>query len=255
MHLTNGMPVSPFTKETLTFLRQLKLHNERDWFLAHKADYHAHVQQPMQAMARQMNDYLGRMAPEYALPDPNKALNRIYRDIRFSHDKSPYNTQVSALFTRRGLDKKLGAAAYFALSPTDVTLAGGLYSLDGPHLVQVRTYLSEHHKDMARLLANRKTKAAFGELEGEQLTRVPKGFPADHPAQDLLRRKQWLLRHTWPAAFALTDDFVGEIEQGLIALMPFLQLLNNSFQNVAPHILSKASDSRLGASSLSRKSS
>ena len=228
------MPGTPFSRETLLFLRELKQHNNREWFQAHKQDYQTHLLAPMQATARSVNAFLAKKAPEYARADAAKAVNRIYRDIRFSADKTPYNPQGSAIFTHRDLAKLAGAGAYVAISGSEVLIAGGIYAADGPSLARVRTHIAARHTQFSRILSTAEKKG-LGPLGGESLGRMPKGFAADHPAGDLLRRKQWLLSQTRPPEAVLEPDFLDSLNASIGVMIPFLVFLNEGlFQAADP---------------------
>src|SRR6266436_7228711 len=115
-----------FSAETLRFLRALKRNNRREWFNAHRDDYEAHVRQPMTAIVERLAVDLRAFAPEL-VASPKVSIYRIYRDTRFSEDKSPYKTHAAAVFPRSGLGKHQGAAFYLHISPTELLIGGGLY--------------------------------------------------------------------------------------------------------------------------------
>lgn len=172
-----------------------------------------------------VNAALADFAPAY-IAEPEAAIYRIYRDTRFSPDKTPYKTHIGAIFPRRGLVKHCCAGFYFAVSHEEVEVAGGVYMPTAEELRAIRTHLLEHHEEFRRLVKQRTLRALMGELQGEQLTRVPKGFPADHPAADLVRHKQWLLYVTFEPELATTPKLYGEIVKRLRAMTPLMELLN-----------------------------
>ena len=104
-----------FPREAMTFFRALARHNHRDWFLAHKEVYEESVRRPTTALVEALNAALMEFAPAYAT-EPAKAVYRIYRDVRFSSDKTPYKTHVAASFSRRGMPKHAAAGYYFGVS-------------------------------------------------------------------------------------------------------------------------------------------
>ena len=126
-----------------------------------------------------------RFAPDY-VAEPAKAIYRIYRDTRFSKDKTPYKTHIAAVFPRRGLEKHGAAGLYFSVSPKEIEVAGGLYMPGPDTLLALRTHLAEHHEEFRNIIRSRKLRTLVGEMHGEQLSRVPKGFACDHPAADLI---------------------------------------------------------------------
>ena len=186
-----------FPVETLRFLRDLKSNNNREWFGAHKSDYETIVKAPLLAFAESLSREIESVAPEYATP-AEKAVQRIYRDIRFSPNKTPYRTELAMLFSHRTLGKKSGSGIYVALSPDELLVAGGLYQQDTTGLYAARQYLFDNLKAFQNVLNAKGVKKLFGDLHGDSLKRPPRGFPPEHSAIDLLKRTQWLLSSTLP---------------------------------------------------------
>ncbi len=215
-----------FPPEGIAFLRNLKRHNDREWFTPRKAVFEETVKKPMIDLVGAIHREMLRFAPDY-VGEPAKCVYRIYRDTRFSKDKTPYKTYASALFLRNGFDKYSGCAGYyFAISPDNIEVAGGIYTPDRDVLQAVRQHIMENHKDFCKTFETAKVRKLFGELSGECLTRVPKGFDADHPAADLLRRKHYLLDAHIDAALATTPKLLGEIVTRIEAMTPFIEFLN-----------------------------
>jgi uncharacterized protein (TIGR02453 family) len=117
---------SPFTPKTLSFLRALKRNNDRDWFRERKPEYERHVRGPMIDLLARLAGDLRTFAPELVC-DPKVSLYRIYRDTRFSEDKSPLKTHVAAHFPMRGFPRGTGAGLYFEIAPQWVWMGGGIY--------------------------------------------------------------------------------------------------------------------------------
>ena len=215
-----------FPKEGMALLRALKKNNDREWFTPRKATFETTVKQPMIELVSALHSEMLRFAPEY-VGEPSKCVYRIYRDTRFSKDKTPYKTYVSALFLRNGFDKYAGSAAYyFAVSPDRIEVAGGVYTPDRDVLLEVRQHIAENHKELRSLLGKPKVKKLLGELQGESLSRVPKGFDPEHPAADLIRRKSFLLDVTLDPKLAVTPDLFKELVSRLEAMTPFVEFLN-----------------------------
>ena len=215
-----------FPKAGIAFLRALKKNNDREWFTPRKSTFEETVRKPMIELVSALHREMMRFAPEY-VGDPAKCLHRIYRDTRFSKDKTPYKTGVSALFLRRGFDKYSGCAAYyFSVSPEQIEVAGGVYTPDRDVLQEVRQHVSANHQEFRKLIGAAKVKKLFGELWGEQLSRVPKGFDADDPAADLIRRKSFLLDSMLDPKIATTPELFKEIAIRLETMAPFIEFLN-----------------------------
>ena len=221
--MRSGFP--GFPPEAMTFYRGLARHNTREWFQPRKTVYDEKVKAPMVELVTELNRAMMDFAPDY-VTDAHKAIYRIYRDTRFSPDKTPYKTQIAASFSRRGMEKHGAAGYYFAISHKGVAVGGGIYMPPPETLLAVRTHIAERHAEFRRLAASSATKRLFGAVQGEQLSRVPKGFCADHPAANLLRFKQYLLFTTLDAALVTTPKLFVELEKRFRAMTPFLEFLN-----------------------------
>ncbi len=214
-----------FPEEGIRFLRALKKNNRREWFQPRKHVYEEQVKAPMLELVSALNADLMAFAPEY-VSEPSEAIFRIYRDTRFSHDKTPYKTQIAAAFKRRGFDRHAGAGLYFSVSAEEIEVAAGVYMPAPEELRAVRMHLLEHHEEFRRLTADGALRAAMGELQGDRLSRVPKGFPADHPAADLVRYKQLLLWVLLDPKLATGPRLFEEVLTRFRVLTPFVEFLN-----------------------------
>jgi len=218
-----------FPKEGIEFFRGLMRNNKREWFQPRKHIFETQLKQPMRELVMQVNREMARFAPEYRT-DPDKAIYRIYRDTRFSKDKTPYKDHIAASFHRPSADAHGEAGFYFAVSHKEAAVGGGVYMPAPEALQAIRGHLAEHHAEFRKLIRGRTLRELFGEMQGEQLTRVPKGFTPDHPAADLVRYKQFLFYIELPPELVVTKDLQGEIVRRFRALAPFLRFLNAPFQ-------------------------
>ena len=220
-----------FRKEGIALLRALVRANKtdpveaREWFNANKAAYEAELKEPMLAIIRYVTDAMLEFAPEHVRP-AEKSLFRIYRDTRFAADKRPYKEHVAAWWTHTGLDKTSGAGYYFHVSTKEVIIAAGAYMPEKDQLAAIRHWLLDNHTEFRKLLERPAVKRTFREFEGNQLTRPPKGFPADHPALDLIRCRQWGLAATLPVELALKPDLAKEIVRHFKLAAPVVAALN-----------------------------
>jgi uncharacterized protein (TIGR02453 family) len=179
----------------------------------------------MLALLETINHELANVAPAF-VTEPKKAMLRIYRDTRFSNDKTPYKSHASALFWRKQTGKKGGAVLYVSISAAEIVIAGGSYMPTAPELLAVRQHLAEHYVRLEKILKPKPLRDYFGELRGETLQRAPKGFDPNHAAIDLLKRKQWSLRKALEPQVATTDRFVPEVLKGIRLLIPFVTFMN-----------------------------
>jgi uncharacterized protein (TIGR02453 family) len=218
-------PFSGFPQEGLDFFRGLARHNDREWFQPRKAIFEERLRQPMRELVEALNVAMRDFAPAY-VTDPDKAIYRIYRDTRFSPDKTPYKDHIAAIFPRRGMPRHHGACYYFQVSHKEVGIGGGVYMPPPESLMAIRRHIEEHHEAFGRILKSSSLGRLFGEMDGEQLSRVPKGFCAAHPAAGLLRYKQFLYWAELPADLATTPGLFREILTRFRAMAPFMDFLN-----------------------------
>ena len=214
-----------FSKEALQFLRALEKNNQREWFQPRKEEFEAKLKTPMTDLVIALNSELARFAPQY-VTDPKKSIFRIYRDTRFSADKTPYKTQIAASFHHRGLVETGGAGLYVSLCHKQLEIGGGLYHPSPDVLIAVRTHLTNTHEQLRSLLGDRKRKKLCGELRGDCLTRVPKGFAADHPAADLLKMKDLFLFVELPPETSTGPSLWKEVVSRFELIAPVLDYLN-----------------------------
>jgi uncharacterized protein (TIGR02453 family) len=218
-------PFPGFPPEALPFLRDLKLHNSREWFQTRKHIYEEKVRGPMLELVAVLGDAIAGFAPEM-VTEPKKAVYRLYRDVRFSADKSPYKTHIAAVFSPRGLEKHSGAGMYFHISGDEVLVGGGIYAPGPAELLAVRRHVASHAKELDKILRQREFRKLFKEMTGERLKRVPKGFPQDHPAADLLVYKQFLAGTLIQPDIVTSPQLFRELLKHFRAVAPLLQFLN-----------------------------
>ncbi len=225
-----------FRKEALTFLRGLARINGKDpaearaWFNRSKPVFESELKQPMLAVVRKITDAMLDFAPEHVRP-AEKSLFRIYRDTRFSNDKRPYKDHLGAWWSRHGLEKTSGAGFYFHLGPKEVVVAAGAYMPEKEQLAAIRHWMLENHAAFRKLLHRPSIRNVFREFEGSPLTRTPKGFPSEldgkpHPADELIRCRQWGLTATLPVEAALSPDFARQIIHAFRLAAPVVAALN-----------------------------
>ena len=214
-----------FPAETLRFLRALKRNNRREWFEAHRGDYESYVRQPMTAIVERLAVDLRAFAPEL-VASPKVSIYRIYRDTRFSDNKTPYKTHVSALFPTRGLPKHEGAATYLRIAPEGVRIGGGLYRPQPPQLVAVREHIAGHVGQLRAIVKSPAFRKQFGALEGDRLTRVPRGYAKDHPAADYLKFKNFVAGADFPATLATSPAFYKTLLTVFRQVVPLTRFLN-----------------------------
>jgi uncharacterized protein (TIGR02453 family) len=162
------------------------------------------------------------------------SLYRIYRDTRFSGDKSPLKTHVAAHFPVRGFARSQGAGLYVEIAPAWVWMGGGLYMPSTSDLQAIREQIASTHPRLHRLATAPAFRRAFGALHGERLTRVPRGYLKDHPAAQYLQFKQFLAGREHAAEFATTDAFYPDLIRTFKAAVPLVRFLNAALRPGVP---------------------
>lgn len=218
------MPPS-FSRETLAFLRALKRNNDREWFKARRDRYDMHVRAPMIALIERLAGDFPSFAPEI-VASPRTSMYRIYRDTRFSDDKTPLKIQVSASFRWRGLARGEGAGLYLEVHPRWVWMGGGFWNPQAPQLLKIRDHISDTYPEIHRLAGNRRFTSLLGGLEGDRLSRVPRGFSKDDPAAEYLKYRQFLGGCEFPPEFATSTAFYPALITTYKAMLPLVRFLN-----------------------------
>ncbi len=194
-----GTRAPRFSPASLAFLRALARNNRREWFAPRKQQHEELVRAPMVALVEHLAEAFKEFAPDL-VASPRVSLYRVYRDTRFSADKSPLKTHIAAIFPHRLLPKHEGAGLYLEVSAKHVWLGGGMYMPTTSQLHLVREHIAEDYRRLQRIVSSRPFKLSVGTLDGETLQRVPRGFPADHPAVEFLKYRQFLAGAERPAA-------------------------------------------------------
>jgi len=221
-----SQPAQPyFTRQTLDFLRQLKRNNRREWFEARRDMYERDLKQPMLALIEKITHGMTDYAPAHVRP-PQKCMLRIYRDTRFSADKTPYKTNLAAWWTRNGLEKTSGGGYYFHLTATEMIVAAGVYMPPKEQLLAIRQHLLAHPDEFKRLIESKKLSAKMTLHDPAALSRPPKGFPADHPALEWIKWRQWGVTATLPVDFALQPALAATIGAHFKLAQPLVDFLN-----------------------------
>ena len=184
-------------RDLIQFLGELSENNNRAWFVMNKPRYDILRAEFLELVTTLIKD-IAKFDPDVAACNPKKALFRINRDIRFSHDKSPYKTTFSASVTSTGLKKPSqggGPAYYFHVDQNGTLLiAGGEYMPPADRLRTIRQHVVADAAGFGKMLKNKKLKEAFGDLQDEgKLSRPPKGFDADSPHIEYLKHKSFIV--------------------------------------------------------------
>lgn len=207
--------------KTLDFLSRLHNHNNREWFQAHKPDYET-AHNEMISFADQTLEEMNTH-DVIETPSGKKSLFRIYRDVRFSKDKSPYKTHWAGRFKRAGNDRRGGY--YYHVGLDQAFIMGGFFGPNAQDLLHIRHQLAQDAEPLREVIEAKEFKSYFGELLGEQLKTAPKGFEKDHPEIDLLRYKQFMVRRAFSKQEVLSKDFPKIMSDGFKQMRPFFDCM------------------------------
>lgn len=222
-----------FPPASLRFLRALARHNERPWFEAHRGEYEALIKAPLRELVEEMDVRFARFAPEI-VGEPKRSLFRIYRDVRFSEDKSPYKTQAACWFFHRDASHRVGqeshgggAGFYFQLAPGNCFSGGGIWMPPPEALRRLRDAIAEKPAAFARTVTAPAVARRVGPLdEDAMLKRTPRGFAPDHPAARWLRYRSFTLGRGYTDAEALGARLPTLLERDFVLMLPLVRWLN-----------------------------
>jgi uncharacterized protein (TIGR02453 family) len=222
-------PVAPtafdgFSPDAIQFLVDLASNNERPWFQARKADFERLLKAPLEALCIALGDtFVRRGIPLSA--DPARSPFRIYRDVRFSKDKSPYKTHVSATFPWVGGGDR-SAGGYFHLQPGEIYIGGGMWRPEPSMLRAWRTLVATDPARVHAAIDDPAFVAMLGEVGGDRFKRMPAGFAADHPDATLLTLKDITFGRRLSDADVLTPALPDTIADTFAVATPVMRLLS-----------------------------
>ena len=209
-------------KSTIDFLRTLSRNNNREWFSEHKKQYQlalANTEAFVDGLIDRMNTH-----DEIDTSSGKKALYRIYNDVRFSKDKTPYNPRFSGYLRR--LKPLLRGGYYFWIKPGSSRIACGFAYPNPDDLKRIRQDISSNYHEWNRILKSKAIQSRFGNMQGNQVKTLPRGFSKDHPAIELLRRKQYWFEHAFTDKEVLAHDFALNVSQTFKAIRPFFDQMS-----------------------------
>lgn len=224
-----------FRPGALTFLRGLKKNNRKEWFEEHRDNYEREIKQPLLALIEEVDVRLAAFAPEI-IGSPRKSMFRIYRDVRFSKDKSPYKTHAASWFYHRDGGSSVGGEAahggagfYFHLAPESTFLGGGIWMPPRPVLNRIRQQIVDDQEGFEDIVLAPGFKRRFGAIEKESMLKRPaRGFAADHPAGDWLRYQSFTAGRELTKDEALSPKLPDILARHYEAMTPFVRWLNEA---------------------------
>jgi uncharacterized protein (TIGR02453 family) len=209
-------------KSTIKFLKDLSENNNRDWFNANKSKY----MDAYQNMCFFADELIYEMNKHDVIENESgkKSLYRIYNDVRFSKDKSPYNPRFA--FSLQRATKLHRGGYYLNIKPGNCFLACGFFFPNPDDLKRIRMDIERNSDNWRNLIKSKNIKKNFGELIGGKVATVPRGFSKDHPAIDLLRHKQFLFRHNFKDKEVTTENFLKEVNRIFKSIRPYFDYMS-----------------------------
>ena len=215
--------MATITKSNLEFLKTLDKNNNREWFTENKTKYQLEHENVI-AFA---DDLLEKMNQHDHIETLNgkKSLFRIYRDIRFSKNKTPYKTCWSGSFKRATANLRGGY--YFHIEPENSFLGGGFWNPNPADLKRIRDEIAANDTELRSITSTKDFIDTFGVLKGDKVKTAPKGFAKDHPAIDLLRYKQFTVGKSFTDKEVLSTDFSAQASETFQKMRPFLNYMSD----------------------------
>ncbi len=214
------------TSYILSFLKDLKVNNNRDWFEKNKGRYKESAAYFLE-LVEAVVEGIGEFDEDISLLEPKKCIYRIYRDVRFSKDKTPYKTHFGADMAPGG--RKSGLAGYyFHIAPGESMIAGGVWHPDADNLAKIRQEIDYNADKLKKIVGARPFVSTFGEIKGEKLKKAPKGYDPDNPEIELLKFKDYLAYKTTPNKDVMGKDYVAKLIKEMKILYPFNNYLNEA---------------------------
>ncbi|MCF6182745.1 DUF2461 domain-containing protein [Lutibacter sp.] len=210
--------MTTISKSAFNFLSQLKENNNRDWFNTHKKEF--------QLEQDKIKLFYTALKEALNTHDEIEKLKvfRIYRDIRFSKDKTPYKTYFSGHFVRASKRKRGGY--YLQISPGETFLAGGFWSPNKEDLLRIRKEFEMDTTEIRAIINDKKFVQNFGEIQGNSLKTAPRGFDKNHPNVDLIRMKQYIVTRYFTDDEVLSPNFLDEVNKTFKVMRPYFNYMS-----------------------------
>ena len=204
-------------KSSIDFLKKLSKNNNRDWFNANKDQYEV-AKENIEAFADALLFEMSKH-DHIETQSGKKSMYRIYKDVRFSKDKTPYATYWGGSFKRA--TKQLRGGYYYHIEDGNTFLIGGFWGPNSSDLQRIRQDIHLNQDEWRRILTSKSFIGTFEKLRGKQLTSSPRGYSSDHEAIDLLRHKQFLIKHSFTNQDLYSPDFIKKVNQVFKKMRPF----------------------------------
>jgi uncharacterized protein (TIGR02453 family) len=207
------------SKSTINFLKELNKNNNRDWFNDHKPTF--------QTEYKKTTAFYETLKNELNTHDAIEKLKifRIYRDVRFSKDKTPYKIHFSGHFVREGKERRGGY--YLHIQPGGSFLAGGFWNPNKEDLFRIRKEFEMDTSEIREIINHESFVKHFGKLKGDSLKTAPRGFDKEHPDLDLIKMKQFIVTREFTDKEVLATNFINEVNNSFKAMRPYFNYMSD----------------------------
>ena len=206
-------------KKAFDFLKKLSENNNRDWFEGHKPEF-----KQLEAEIKSFYTKVQENLDEHDEIEKMKMF-RIYRDVRFSKDKTPYKTHFAGSFSRLGAHLRGGY--YLRIKPGETFLATGFWEPNKEDLFRIRKEFEMDASDFRKVIGEKSFKDIWGELQGDGVKTAPKGFDKEHGDIDLIKRKQFIFVRNFTDKEVLSENFIDEVDKSFKAIRPFFDIMSD----------------------------
>ncbi len=198
-----------FSNDFTKFFKELKSNNQKEWFHANKKRYEAEVKKPFAKFVSDLIQELGKY--EELNVQAKDCILRINRDIRFSKDKTPYNTHVTAIISKAGRKDKSIPGLYIRLSPDMIGIMGGCYGPDKDQLARIRNTIAQDPKAFQKIISEKSFASKFGEIKGDSIKRVPKEYKEAAETEPLILKKHFYYMAEESPALISSDKLLPSV--------------------------------------------
>ena len=215
-------------KQVLNFLTELKKNNNKEWFDENR-DWYQESRKKVLLLTEQIIHEVARFDPEIGIQDPKDCVFRIFRDVRFATDKTPYKTNMGS-FIAQGGRKSTSAGYYLHIEPGGSFVGGGSYCPPADALKAIRTEIYDHPEEFKSLIFSGSFQKTYPEMYDDKLKTAPKGFPKDFPEVDLLKYKSFAFTSVLTDSDVISDAYVDKIVTAMKELYPVNRFLNTALE-------------------------
>ena len=207
------------TKDVFQFLEKLKKNNSREWFTEHKTAF--------KELEKGVKSFYSALLYKMKAHDDIEKLKmfRIYRDVRFSKDKTPYKTHFAGSFSRSG--QRLRGGYYIRLKPNETFIAAGFWEPNKEDLLRIRKEFETDASEIRAIMNKNSFKKVWGEMQGDELKTAPSGFNKEHPNIDLIKRKQFIFVKNFSDEEVMSPDFMTNVDLAFQAIRPYFNLMSD----------------------------